>query len=190
MSEHAPKNHESSNNSPEIHSNNKRHESIKKHHEDAPEASVEQQKELLDKIRHEVANSASSSQEKLQSQHSTQAKTVPQPRINKELKNLMFERTLIKVQKQLGPTKKTFSKFIHKESVEAISSVGEKTIARPFGILGGGFLALLGSLFSTYLSKQFGMKYNLIVFALLFFVGYMVSCIIEIIFLFFKKARR
>lgn len=180
MSEQAPKNQETLHSS---HENPHRHENLQRNHENAHEASAEQQTETLKKLRNEVAHNAISSKESSLERQNVNKNQTPQLTINKELKNLMFDRTLTKVQKHLSPVSRSFSKIIHKNTVDKISSVGEKTIARPIGILGGGLFALLGSIFSTYLSKQFGLKYNFLAFVLLFIVGYAVASMLELLYL-------
>jgi flagellar biosynthesis GTPase FlhF len=191
MSEHAPKSAESHKKSPENHETiHQVPEKLHKSHETTHEVSAEQTNETLKAIRHEVAYKAKSSKEYTIDKSENETKKVSQPLINKELKEVMLKRTLSRVQKKLPPSQRALSKVVHNNSVEAVSAIGEKTIARPIGIFGGGLFALLGSLFSTYLSKTFGMKYNLLVFAILFVFGYMVASLLEVLFAIAKKSKR
>jgi hypothetical protein len=100
--------------------------------------------------------------------------------VNSELKGMAFQRTLKRVQRQLSRPERTFSKTIHRPTVDALSRAGEKTIARPAGILGGGLFALIGSIFVLYNAKQFGFKYNFLVFLILFVIGYVFGTVLEI----------
>jgi hypothetical protein len=189
MSEHAPKSHESD------HTN---HEQIEIRHprsESEPRSreqdihSPEKAAESLEALRHEVAEKAVS-KENVVVDHEKGHKQTPQPMINKELKSVMLTRTLARIQKQLSPSQRTFSKVVHSKPVDRISTVGEKTVARPYGILGGSLLALLGSVFSTFLSKQFGLNYNLLLFVVLFVIGYILATCTEGLIRVLHKAKK
>jgi hypothetical protein len=102
------------------------------------------------------------------------------PLVNRELRRLMFKRTLTSVQKQLPAPARAFSKVVHNPAVDKVSSVAEKTVARPKGILVGGFVAFVGCLYTFYLAKHYGFHYNLILFVTLFAAGYIITTIIEV----------
>ena len=178
MSEQAPKTHESHVPKHEHVEARKTHERHIKSPEVAP-ISAEAAQEKLENIRHEVAEKAISKEAThIGEAEKDQSKTA-QPLINKELKSVMLSRTLSRVQKQLKPVERTFIKVIHNKPIDKISSVSEKTVARPYGILGGALFAFVGSIFSTYLSKQFGLNYNLLLFVMLFTAGYIVTTLLE-----------
>lgn len=179
MSEHAPRNHESTEPS-------KEHVEVRRspeHKGKSPESSnsltAEQARENLESIRHDVAEKAISKEDVVIDKSEKSKSDTSQPLINKELKGVMLSRTLSRIQKQLKPAERTFSKVIHSKPVDKISAASEKTVARPYGILGGALLAFLGSVFSTYLSKQFGINYNLLLFVMLFAAGYVIATILE-----------
>jgi len=190
MSEQMPRNHEAQKPSHEVQHVPKNHEIHRKNHEAEQAVSAEKKAETLSVLREEVEKKSIDSEHVPIGQSESKKEATPQRLINTELKDLMFVRTLSRIQKQLSPTQRTLSKVVHAKPVDKISSIGEKTIARPYGILGGSALALLGSLFSTYLSKHFGMKYNLVVFILLFTIGYCLTTILELIFKGLSRSRR
>lgn len=99
--------------------------------------------------------------------------------VHKELKAASYKQTLRHVQTKLKGSDKTLSRVVHQPAVEKLSNVGAKTIARPSGVLGGGFIALLGSSALLYMSKHYGFEYNFTVFFLLFIVGFMAGVILE-----------
>lgn len=178
MSEFAPKMPEMDNLSPEISKAEQAKENRIEKESDRPEKSAENNAEDLRNIRHKVENLA----------HSKNESKIDKPKqntshvlVSKQLKQEMLTKTIKKVQKKLNPTQRTLSKIVHNPTVDKISNVSEKTVARPYGILGGGLLALLGSIFSTYLTKQFGLPYNLLVFVLLFTLGYLVTTLFELL---------
>lgn len=101
------------------------------------------------------------------------------PMVNHELKKLMFKRTLTHVQKQLSAPSRLFSKVTHATAVDSVSTAAEKTIARPKGFLVGSILAFVGSAYTYYAAKQNGFEYNVLLFFILFIVGYLITTIIE-----------
>lgn len=166
-----------------------KHEAEKQHHEKHNKLSEKEQHEQLTALRNEV-NRESRSLEETKVDHSASEKDrATQGPINKELKNMMRVRTLTRIRKELSAPDKALSKVIHSKPVEKISSVGEKTIARPIGLLGGGFIALAGTLVVFYIAKHYGFRYNLLLFIMLFVGGYMIATILEILLKIVKKTK-
>ena len=164
------------------------HSKIEHHAEKHGEHSSESNNEKsLSEIRQNIAEKAAPTAETIKHASGSEKTKAPQTTIDNELKDMMFTRTLNRVQRQLSPGQRVFSKTIHSNVVEKASNIGEKTIARPIGIIFGGIFALLGSVFSAYLAKQFGMKYNPIVFCILFVGGYLIGSILELL---YKLIRR
>ncbi len=109
--------------------------------------------------------------------------------VNKQLKDLTFQRTLSRVRHRLSWSDKKLSKVIHQPVVDSLSRFGEKTIARPSGILGAGLITLAGSVVILFQAKHFGFKYNLTLFLLLIIIGYLFGLLIEILTRMFSKKR-
>lgn len=105
----------------------------------------------------------------------------------KELKQQAFDRTMDKVRSELSPVERQLSKFVHQKTVDRISTVGAKTVARPSGILGGGIAACLGSSFILYYAKHLGFTYNYGVFVVLFFGGFLLGILVELVMRKFQK---
>lgn len=101
--------------------------------------------------------------------------------INKELKMDTFKRTLTEIRHKLSKPERTLSKVVHQPLVDKLSHVGEKTIARPSGILGAGLIALIGSTVVLYAARHYGFSYNLSVFFILLLVGYLAGLVIELL---------
>lgn len=99
--------------------------------------------------------------------------------VQRELKLTAYKQTIRRIQTKLKGPEKVLSRVMHQPVVEKISNVGANTVARPSGILGGGFIALLGSSILLYLTKHYGFEYNLTVFFILFVVGFMAGIILE-----------
>ena len=99
--------------------------------------------------------------------------------VTKGLKQEAFKRSLQRVRKQMKPTSRNFSKVIHQPAVDFISKVGEKTVARPTGILTGAIIALAGTSYLLWSAKHYGYQYNYLVFIILFAGGYILGLVLE-----------
>lgn len=100
--------------------------------------------------------------------------------VNNELKDMGRDRLLNRVQRQLPRGQKSLSKFTHQPTVDALSQLSEKTIARPSGLLGGSLAALFGSITLLYLSKHYGYSYNFLAFAAVFTIGFALGIATEL----------
>lgn len=99
--------------------------------------------------------------------------------VQRELKSTAYKQTLKHIQTKLRGSDKVLSRIMHQPAVEKLSNVGANTIARPSGVLGGGFIALLGSSVLLYLTRHYGFEYNLTVFFILFAAGFLAGIILE-----------
>ena len=153
-----------------------------KHSHKTHEIPHEKQEKNLEEIRRAVEESAQTSEQLRKEEFKDLEKETSQVFVQKELKKITLKKTIAKVQNELPPTERAFSKIVHAPVVDKLSSVGEKTIARPVGILGGGLLAFSGSLLSTYFARRFGMSYNIFMFVIFFATGYLVSTLLELLY--------
>lgn len=101
--------------------------------------------------------------------------------MQREVKAQAYKQTIKKVQSHLNPAEKALSKFVHQPTIESVSEVSAKTIARPAGILGGGIVAALGSGAVLYISKHSGFEYNFFVFIVLFVGGFALGMLAELL---------
>jgi hypothetical protein len=190
MSEKLNLNIENGDHSPE--QSQPHHEAKHEHevkHESHNKLSDKERQEQLASLRNEVSKESKSLNE-AKIDHTTTEKDRPaQGPINKELKNMMRVRTLTRIRKELSSPDRVLSKVIHSKPVEKVSAVGEKTVARPVGLLGGSLIALTGSLITLYMAKHYGFRYNLLLFLMLFGIGYLLATILEVVFKLGKKAR-
>ena len=99
--------------------------------------------------------------------------------VNQELRQQTWNRSMTRVRKHLSVPARTFSKVVHQPVVAALSDAGEKTIARPSGLLFGGICAFVGSSFFLYMAKHYGFTYNYLFFVLFFIGGFAVGLVIE-----------
>lgn len=97
------------------------------------------------------------------------------------LKKDTYVSLLKQTRQRLPAASKQFSKFIHQKNVEAVSTLGAQTVARPSGLLGGGVGALLGTVTLLYYSKHYGFRYNYAFFFVTFAAGFLAGLLIEAI---------
>lgn len=109
--------------------------------------------------------------------------------IHKQLKTDAYKRTIRKIQASLPLPERSLSRVIHQPTIDAISNVAGKTIARPSGLLGGGFVALVGSAIFFYLARNYGFTYNYAVIFMLFVAGFVFASLLEIIVRFVLRNR-
>ena len=99
--------------------------------------------------------------------------------VNEKMKKTAYKKELRKIQHKLKKRERTFSKFVHNETIEAVSNIGARTVARPSGILGGGIVAILGSSIYLWMSKNYGFTYNYFVFFILLILGFLLGVVVE-----------
>lgn len=150
------------------------------HHEAARQDALETSREQIDQL-------AGSSESVKIGEHIKEP--ADQVVVNKELKELAYARILTRTRKNLPLADKWLSKLTHQPVVDKVSILGEKTIARPLGVLAGSILALVGSGVMLYSAKHYGFRYNFLVFLLLFGGGYALGLLLELALVFVKKTR-
>ena len=143
---------------------------------EAPKLDVEASRHHVDKLaqpRHETASRLNETAE--DHQPTTHY-------INAEIMRMSYQRALIRVRKQLSLSDKVLSRVIHQPIIDSISEVGAKTIGRPSGLLGGGFISLVGTTIYYWITKHYGYDYNFSVFLALAAGGFILGVVIELIF--------
>ncbi len=107
--------------------------------------------------------------------------------IDRAMRALSLRNELNQIRQRLPASQRLLSKTIHQPIVRKASDASAKTITRPYGLLGGGIFAFLGSLAYLIFAKYIGIKYNYLIFILLFVAGYLLASIIEIFTRLFAK---
>lgn len=135
--------------------------------------------EKLEDARQE-AKAEARSRDELLDQRDAKEKDEPQAIVNSELKGMAYQRTLNRVRKDLSAPERAFSKVIHNKTIESVSEVASKTVARPSGILAGGIVAFLGSSTFLWLTKHYGYEYNFLLLMMFFVAGFALGLLIEL----------
>lgn len=187
MSERAPAKHE----------NEKQHESHGEHHEKAKQTAEagkhakHEAKDQIENIRSSIEKEAIKSADKKreQAEDAEQGKTHGHAIVDKNLKKKAYQKELHRIQTHLPKRQRAFSKVIHNKTVEAVSEVSGKTVARPSGLLGGGIVAFIGTLGLVIISRYLGFSYNFFVFLALLVGGFFLGLLIELVVRGVMKAR-
>ncbi len=99
--------------------------------------------------------------------------------IQKQLKETAYRQSIQRIQSHLKGPARLLSQVVHKPAIERLSNIGARTVARPSGILGGGFAALFGSNILLYFAKRYGFEYNYFAFFIFFLGGFIVGLLLE-----------
>lgn len=161
--------------------NREQQEAIRQNIEKKAEQATHEHAEKLDDIRSKIETEAADKQEhSARKKQEKESKEKDQPTyVNKELKDLAYQRTLRRTQKKLPAPARVLSKVIHQPAIEAASEIAGKTVARPSGILTGGIIAFLGGSVFLWAARHYGFEYNFLLFAILFVGGYFLGLLIE-----------
>lgn len=101
--------------------------------------------------------------------------------IDRAMKSISLKNELSSIRQKLPFDQKLLSQAIHRPIVKKTSEIASKTITRPVGLLGGGIFAFFGSLVYLSFTKYAGVKYNYLIFLMLFVLGYIVASMLELI---------
>ncbi len=107
--------------------------------------------------------------------------------INKQLKEMAYSRAMTRVRKHLSIPSRVLSRAVHSKALEKPSELIGNTVARPSGVLGGAFVAAIGSSILLWLTKHFGYSYNYLAVIMLFVAGLILGLSVEAIWKIVKK---
>ena len=138
------------------------------------EQAVEQH-EKLDNARHEVLEQAEASQTV-----ETEKPSAPEtPRqITKDDRTASYQKTMKKMQSELPPASRAFSKVIHNPAVEKASEAIGNTVARPNLIIAGA-LGAIASVIVYFVARHYGYVLSGSETIILFGCGWVIGAIIE-----------
>ena len=101
--------------------------------------------------------------------------------IDRAMKRVSLNNELKLIRTKLTSSQRLLSKSVHQPTIRRLSDVAAHTITRPVGLLGGGVLAFCGSLIYLLFSKYVGLRYNYLIFIMLFVLGYAIATAIELL---------
>lgn len=139
------------------------------------ERAVEQQHEGIDEAHREALEQAETSQTV-----ETEKPSAPEtPRqITKDDRTASYQKTMKKMQSELPPASRAFSKVIHNPAVEKASEAIGNTVARPNLIIAGA-LGAIASVIVYFVARHYGYVLSGSETIILFGCGWVIGAIIE-----------
>lgn len=177
MSERAPQHHETKANKLSHHESREHTERLREHIERSAENTPERS-HAEQEARIEVAHEALPSNE----YESTVNESANQNDIHtptRKEKQHSFATTMHHIRKDLRPTERTLSKVIHQPTVEKVSDLAGKTVARPSGVIGATSFGLVGLIFVFGIAKYAGFQLSGSEMPLLLGVGFIAGLLTE-----------
>ena len=143
--------------------------------EERAERAVEQQHEGIDEAHREALEQAEASQTV-----ETEKPSAPEtPRqITKDDRTASYQKTMKKMQSELPPASRAFSKVIHNPAVEKASEAIGNTVARPNLIIAGA-LGAIASVIVYFVARHYGYVLSGSETIILFGCGWVIGAIIE-----------
>lgn len=183
MSEKHPHSHESDTQHHEALSSHDHIERVReKIEKEATEAQKNDSQERLEAAQKKVETLAAPTEKLKQTSETPAAAHEAHKRPFKAEQKISFSRTMTRVRKRLNVAEKPFSKVIHNPTVDKVSEVAGRTVARPSSMLGGAFFSLIGTSALLWITNHYGYEYNYLVVILLFAVGMVAGLLIEVLY--------
>lgn len=135
--------------------------------------------EKLDEIRNEIEETATSSVEMSQSKTESEPEATDTYWNSQEYREISFNQFMGKVRKHLSGPEKAASKVFHQPTIEKISEVGSKTVARPSGVLVGSIFSAVASFLTYYFAKRNNYDMSYSIFIMSFIGGFLLGVVAE-----------
>lgn len=143
--------------------------------EERAERAVEQQHEGIDEAHRKALEQAETSQT-AETEKPAASETPRQ--ITKDDRAASYQKTMKKMQSELPPASRTFSKVIHNPAVEKASEAIGNTVARPNLIIAGA-LGAIASVIVYFVARHYGYVLSGSETIILFGCGWVIGAIIE-----------
>lgn len=165
----------------ELHEHAKRQQEILNEAKHEAEKTENQHAKKIEEIRDLINEQAVVTDNKNKSEQ--QAQTEPEVANtywnSSEYRDLAFRQLMGRVRKHMSGSERAASKVIHQPTVERLSEIGEKTVARTSGVLVGSIFSFVVSLSTYYLSRRNGYDMTYAIFIVSFFGGFIFGLLIE-----------
>ncbi len=170
-------NEQNPDNQAEIHTGKVAEKPVQHHEKDPALALAEARQDILETTQ---AEKQPDPMEKLKIEENKAQAPAP-THINRDLKKATLQRELTQIRRHLSKPNKALSKVIHQPVVRNVSEAAGKTVSRPSGLLGGSLMAFIGTSAYFYLAANQGFKYNYAVFLAMFFGGFALGLVLELL---------
>lgn len=156
-------------------------EKIANKHESAAELSPREAEARAEKARHEALENAISVESGGKEKEKPKDNDAPHRRgpIDKKTRDKSYKQTIKRVQTELPPTSRAFSKIIHNKVIENTSEALANTVARPNAILSGAVAAFFLTLATYLVAKTLGYKLSGSETIVSFIIGWIIGLIYD-----------
>ena len=176
-------------------------------HEKAPKVESKESKEQLDKMAERLKENAEkeaskerggekkTAREAAEKEAISGKETAPsgserkssREPVHRSHKQMTYKATMRRVEGKLPGYQRTFSRVINNDTVDKVSNIASKTVARPSGLMGGGIVAFLALLIVTYYANRYGWVVSGSEFIVFVIVGWALGLMAEAV---IKTVRR
>lgn len=161
----------------------KREHELLKDAKEKAESAKNNHTENLKNIREEIEKEAESANKTATAEtHQEEPDAANTYWYSREYRDLAFKQLLGKVQAHLSSSEKLASKVMHQPTIEKVSDLGGKTVARPSGVLVGSIFSFVASLLTYLLAKQNGYDMSYSIFIASFVGGFILGIAAEFTF--------
>lgn len=109
--------------------------------------------------------------------------------VNKELKEMAYSRTMVRVRKRLSAPSRAFSRAVHSKALDKPSELIGSTVARPSSMLSGAIFTFIGTSLLLWITRKYGYEYNYLAIMFLFVGGAVIGVTAESVFKLVRRKR-
>jgi hypothetical protein len=167
--------------------------------ESTPKVEAHEAKEQLDKMAEKLKDSAEKERNKETSGERKSAREIAEKEaisgkevapggsekksskapVHRSHKQMTYKATMRRVEGKLPAYQRTFSKVINNDTVDKVSNIASKTVARPSGLLGGGAVAFVALLIVTFYASRYGWEVSGSEFIVFMIAGWALGLLVE-----------
>ena len=136
------------------------------------------------KMRNTAEKEAISGKEK--APNGSERKSSREP-VHRNHKKLTYKATMRRVESKLPAYQRNFSKVINNDTVDKVSNISSKTVARPSALMGGGVVAFLALLIVTIFANRYGWEVSGSEFIVFMIIGWTLGLLAEGVYKTFRR---
>lgn len=107
--------------------------------------------------------------------------------VHRSIKKQNYKTTMRRIESRLPSYQRQFSRVINNPSVDKVSAVAAKTVARPSGIIGAGSIAFFALLIISYYANRYGWQLSGSEFTIFVAIGWALGLLTEAILKLIKR---
>lgn len=108
--------------------------------------------------------------------------------VHRNLKKQTYKATMQRVEAKLPAYQRRFSQVINNDTVDAVSNVASRTVARPSALLGGSVVAFLALIVFTFYANSLGFEVSSGSFVIFVLLGWALGLMVEAVIKLFRRS--